>query len=302
LIAFLLNRRTALGANRARNTSAQFQIIVCSIDYCIDLSFSYIALPNSNFRTPFVTHQFPPCALIQWSDLFETDDSGDHAIELGWNRGVVFCCIMIKHRQHQLDVERSFDLVVGLLGILKAGGAYVPLDPAYPPERLSFMLEDASAPAGGKVIAQTSADTTDYRFPICIYDGLTAKDVEISVRFKPVSGRVDQAGGIIARVQDPDNYYVVRANALEDNVNLYKVVAGVRRQIVGYSTSVKGGMWHTLSLKVEGDLLEVVFDGQRVIQTRDGTFGGPGKVGLWTKADSVTYFANLEIRNNDKPN
>ena len=164
------------------------------------------------------------------------------------------------------------------------------------------VLEDASAPAGGKVIAQTSADTTDYRFPICIYDGLTAKDVEVSVRFKPVSGRVDQAGGIIARVQDPDNYYVVRANALEDNVNLYKVVAGVRRQIVGYSTSVKGGTWHTLSLKVEGDLLEVVFDGQRVIQTRDGTFGGPGKVGLWTKADSVTYFANLEIRNNDKPN
>src|SRR5712691_5959378 len=92
------------------------------------------------------------------------------------------------------------------------------------------VLEDASAPAGGKVIAQTSADTTDYRFPICVYDGLTAKDVEVSVRFKPVSGRVDQAGGIIARVQDPDNYYVVRANALEDNVNLYKVVAGVRRQ------------------------------------------------------------------------
>jgi hypothetical protein len=163
------------------------------------------------------------------------------------------------------------------------------------------VLEDSSVP-GGKVIAETSSDTTDYRFPICIYDGLVAKDVEVSVRFKPVSGRVDQAGGIIARVQDSANYYVVRANALEDNVNLYKVVVGVRRQIVGHNIKVTGGTWHTLSLKAEGDLLEVVFDGKRVIQTRDGTFGGPGKVGLWTKADSVTYFANFEIRRSDKPN
>jgi hypothetical protein len=163
-----------------------------------------------------------------------------------------------------------------------------------------LVLDDPSAPTGGKVIAETSGDSVDYRFPICVYDGLTAKDVEVSVQFKPVAGSVDQAGGIIARVQDKLNYYVTRANALEDNVRLYKVVGGERRQIAGQNLKVTAGAWHTLFLKVEGDLLEVSFDGKRVIQTRDSTFGGPGKVGLWTKADSLTYFSNLKIVVNDK--
>jgi hypothetical protein len=160
------------------------------------------------------------------------------------------------------------------------------------------VLDDSSAPGGGKVIAETSSDITDYRFPICIYDGLTAKNVDVSVQFKPVSGSLDQAGGLIARVQDSDNYYVARANALEDNVNLYKVVAGERRKIASFKAKVSEGVWHTLSLKVEEDLLEVGFDGKRVIQARDQTFAGPGKVGLWTKADSLTLFTNLQIRIN----
>ena len=162
------------------------------------------------------------------------------------------------------------------------------------------MLDDASAPLGAKVIAETSADSTDYRFPICIYDGVTATNVEVSVRFKPIAGRVDQAGGLIARVQNSDNYYVARANALEDNVNLYKVVAGDRRKIAGYKGKVSEGVWHTLALKVEGDLLEVAFDGKRVLQARDGTFAGSGKASLWTKTDSLTHFANLQISSSDK--
>lgn len=162
------------------------------------------------------------------------------------------------------------------------------------------VLDDPSAPAGGKVIAETSSDTTDYRFPICIYNGVTAKNVDVSVQFKPIAGSLDQAGGLIVRVQDPDNYYVARANALEDNVNLYKVVAGERRKIASYKAKVTEGVWHTLSLKVDEDLLEVAFDGKRVIQTHDETFAGPGKVGLWTKADSLTHFANFQIHPSDK--
>jgi len=156
------------------------------------------------------------------------------------------------------------------------------------------VLEDATAP-GHVVIAETSRDIADYRFPLCIYDHVIAKDVEISVKFKPVAGSVDQAGGVIARVQDPLNYYVTRANALEDNVRLYKVVAGVRRQLAGQNVTVSPGNWHTLSLKIAGDLLEVTFDGTRVIQSRDSTFAGSGKVGIWTKADSLTHFADLNI-------
>lgn len=156
------------------------------------------------------------------------------------------------------------------------------------------VLEDPSA-AGGKVIAETSRDSADYRFPMCVYEGLWAKDVEVSVRFKPVAGSVDQAGGIIVRAQDSLNYYVARANALEDNVRFYKVVEGVRRQITGQNLKVASGTWHTLSLKAEGDLIEVAFNGARVIQVRDATFSEAGKVGIWTKADSVTYFSEIDI-------
>ena len=85
------------------------------------------------------------------------------------------------------------------------------------------VVDDASVPAG-RVLAQTSTDQTDYRFPLAIYDGVSAKDVEVTVRFKAVAGRVDRAGGIAVRLTDADNYYVLRANALEDNVNFYHVV------------------------------------------------------------------------------
>ena len=106
------------------------------------------------------------------------------------------------------------------------------------------VVDDASVPAG-RVLAQTSADQTDYRFPLAIYDLVTAKDVEVAVRFKAVAGRVDRAGGIAVRLTDADNYYVLRANALEDNVNFYHVVRGSRRQIRGVDAKVEfGSMAH----------------------------------------------------------
>jgi len=157
------------------------------------------------------------------------------------------------------------------------------------------VTEDTSA-SGGKVIAETSRDTADYRFPLCIYDGAVERDVEVSVLFKPVAGEVDQAGGVIARARDSENYYVVRANALEANVRLYKVTEGIRRQIAGHNTEVKSGVWHRLSLTVIGDQLDVTFDGTSVLSARDQTFSEPGKAGLWTKADSLTHFAECNIR------
>src|ERR1700730_6230445 len=152
------------------------------------------------------------------------------------------------------------------------------------------VLDDASA-LGGRFIAETSRDTADYRFPLCIYDGATLRDVEVSVLFKPVAGEIDQAAGLIARAQDAQNYYVVRANALEANVRLYKVVDGVRRQIAGHNIEVTSGVWHSLSLRIVGDKLAASFDGAPVLSVRDQTFTEPGKTGLWTKADSLTHFA-----------
>jgi hypothetical protein len=157
------------------------------------------------------------------------------------------------------------------------------------------VVEDASVPAG-RVLAQTSNDQTDYRFPLAIYDGVTARDVEVTVRFKAVAGRIDRAGGISVRFDGPDDYYVLRANALEDNVNFYRVVHGSRRQIHGVNVKVTSGQWHTLSLRGVGDQFTIGFDGATLFTMTDRTFAGPGKVALWTKADSITYFDSLTIR------
>jgi hypothetical protein len=157
------------------------------------------------------------------------------------------------------------------------------------------VVDDASVPAG-RVLAQTSTDQTDYRFPLAIYDGVTAKDVEVTVRFKAVAGRVDRAGGIAVRLIDADNYYVLRANALEDNVNFYHVVRGSRRQIRGVDTKVASDQWHTLSLKAAGDQFTIGFNDKTLFTVADRTFANAGKVALWTKADSVTRFDGLTIR------
>jgi hypothetical protein len=157
------------------------------------------------------------------------------------------------------------------------------------------VVEDSSVPLG-KVLAQTSTDQTDYRFPLAIYDGITAKDIEVSVRFKAVGGRIDRAGGIAVRLADPDNYYVLRANALEDNVNFYHVVCGSRRQISGASVKVPSDQWQTLTLRAVGDQFTITFNDRTLFTATDRTFANAGKVGLWTKADSVTWFDALTIR------
>jgi hypothetical protein len=149
--------------------------------------------------------------------------------------------------------------------------------------------------AAQKAIAQTSQDRTDYRFPLAVYQPITAKDVDVTVRFKPVEGKVDQAGGIAVRLASPDNYYVVRANALEDNVRFYRVLNGRRQQIQGADVKVAPSQWHTLGLRAEGNRFTVSFDGKPLYTAEDGTFANPGKVALWTKADSVTHFDAISI-------
>jgi hypothetical protein len=158
------------------------------------------------------------------------------------------------------------------------------------------VVEDVTAPSGGKVLAQTSTDKTSLRFPLCVYDGFTAPDVTVSVRFKPVSGTVDQAAGLVARYRDKDNYYVVRANALENNIRLYKVERGNRKQFAAANVKVPSGEWQTLALKVKGAHFRVIFNDVLLFEADDGTFKNAGKVGLWTKADSVTSFDDLRVK------
>lgn len=154
-----------------------------------------------------------------------------------------------------------------------------------------------------KVLAQTDPDSTRSRFPVAVLSGVSAADVDLSVRFKPISGRVDQAAGLVWRYQNQDNYYIVRANALEDNVVLYKVEGGKRTDLplkgegrtYGKKSEVPAGQWSTLRVVANGPTFEVHLNGSKLYDVEDKTFSKPGKVGVWTKADSVTQFDDLSV-------
>ena len=163
---------------------------------------------------------------------------------------------------------------------------------------------DETAPSPSQVLAQADGDTTSYRFPHCVLDSVTARDVDLSVRFKPISGREDQAGGLVWRYRDKDNYYVVRANALESNVVMYKLENGKRSDLdpvgagpraYGKKAEVPSGAWSELRVVVRGSLASVSLNGQKLFDVEDRTFTEGGKVGIWTKADSVTHFDDFTV-------
>lgn len=157
------------------------------------------------------------------------------------------------------------------------------------------VIADPAAPSKPNVVAQTSTDQTDYRFPLLISDEGSFQDLDLSVRFKAVSGSIDRAGGLVFRLRDPNNYYIVRANALENNYRLYHVVNGRRSQFAGSNFKVTSGEWHELRVEATGNKITCYYDGDKKIEAADSTFKDAGEVGLWTKADSVTYFDDLKV-------
>ncbi len=154
-----------------------------------------------------------------------------------------------------------------------------------------------------KVLVQTDPDPTGSRFPLAVLSDVSAADVDLSVRVKPISGRADRAAGLVWRYQNADNYYLVRANALENNVVLYKVENGRRTDLpvkgkgrtYGQKVTVPSGQWSTLRVVANGPLTEVHFDGAKLFEVEDTTFRQAGQVGVWTKADSVTQFDDLTV-------
>jgi hypothetical protein len=160
------------------------------------------------------------------------------------------------------------------------------------------VVADATA-EGGKALAQLSTDTREHRFLTAFYTPVVAADVEVTARFKPVAGKTDQAGGVVARLVDAKNYYIARANALEDNVRFYRVRGDVRQQLATADLKVAPGVWHTLTLRARGDRFTVLFDGKLMHTTTDKTPGSrptAGRIGVWTKSDSITYFDKIEIK------
>jgi hypothetical protein len=163
---------------------------------------------------------------------------------------------------------------------------------------------DANAPSKPNVLAQLSADRTDARFPMAILNTINCRDGEVSVKFKTMAGKTDQVAGLVWRYRDPNNYYLVRANALENNIVLYRVEGGNRVSIApkgkppatyGVRHRIPPRTWNVLKISFKKSRFEVYFDHRKVFVSEDYTFTLPGKVGLWTKADSVTYFDDFQV-------
>lgn len=156
---------------------------------------------------------------------------------------------------------------------------------------------DSTAPSRAKVVKQSGQAT----YPLLLKNETSMKDGFVEIQFKAISGSEDRAGGIVWRVKDANNYYVVRANALEDNVVLYKTVNGVRRSIdivgrkggYGVKASVPSKQWLRLRVEFKGNRFAVIYNGKQIFEAEDSTFKDAGRVGLWTKADSVTLFGEI---------
>src|SRR5258706_3560989 len=150
---------------------------------------------------------------------------------------------------------------------------------------------DPTAPSASNVLKQSGSGP----FPWCVKQGTALADGAVEVKFKPLSGREDQAGGIVWRFKNGDNYYVCRANALENNVSLYYTEGGRRKTIKYVDAPVPPKVWHTLRVEFSGERISVALNGKTYIDLKDAHIKGPGAVGLWTKADSVTVFDDFSF-------
>ena len=155
---------------------------------------------------------------------------------------------------------------------------------------------DAGAPSKPNVLKQSGRGD----FPWCVKSEPQIADGHVEVKFKPVSGKEDQAGGVVWRWKDGDNYYVARANALEDNVSLYYTEHGRRLTIKYVDAPVAKNQWHTLRVEFAAKGIRVALDGKVYIEADDGHIAGPGRVGVWTKADSVTLFDDFAYGQADR--
>lgn len=158
------------------------------------------------------------------------------------------------------------------------------------------VLEDESAPSGNQVLAQTSSDGPRPLFNLCVADGTAYTDVDLSVALKAVTGRIDQGGGPVWRYQDENNYYIARHNPLEDNYRVYKVVDGRRTQLATADITIPSGTWYTLRIVHRGDRIQCYLNGKLHLDVEDHTFTQAGRIGLWTKADAVTSFDDLQVK------
>jgi len=163
------------------------------------------------------------------------------------------------------------------------------------PPLLAPLSREAPVVTRRAVVAQTSTDPTDERFPMLIYDGETFKDFNLATRFKIVGGTVEQMAGVVFRYQNESNYYVLRASALGNNVRFYKVVDGVRSDPIGPELNVSTNTWHTLAVQCQGNQITCWLDGQLLMPPLHDDSFAAGNIGFRTKSDAISYFGETTI-------
>jgi hypothetical protein len=191
----------------------------------------------------------------------------------------------------RIDFEES------AVGVLPAGWS---ADKTGAGEEIKWAI---AADGNNKVLAQLAKNNPNSHFNVVTLDSISARNVALKTRFKAISGSKDQGGGFVWRYRDARNYYIVRANPLENNVVLYKVENGKRTDLpligkgrtYGAEAKVPTKTWNELEMVAQDDLFTVKVNGRELFRVKDATFPQAGKVGFWTKADAVTYFDDLEI-------
>jgi hypothetical protein len=165
------------------------------------------------------------------------------------------------------------------------------------------IFRDDTSPAKPYVLAERPGDARQESSSLILWDKAYFRDGDVSVRFKPVAGKRDRSGGLVWRYRDPNNYYVLDADAIRNTLVMFKVQNGNRiplapksRRFAEPARMVPSDQWSVLHVKIRGSHYIVYFDHREVFEVNDSTFSGPGKTGLWTKADSVTYFADFQVK------
>ncbi|HVU27270.1 MAG TPA: family 16 glycoside hydrolase [Verrucomicrobiae bacterium] len=168
----------------------------------------------------------------------------------------------------------------------EVASAFAPLTP---------QAAQAATPHKQPVLAQTNVDPTDERFPMFVYDGETFRDFKLTTQFKIINGVMEQMAGVVFRFQNESNFYVVRASALGRNLRFYKVVDGIRSDPIGPALDISTGAWHSLAIQCQGNQITCWLDDKLAMPSlNDNTFSA-GKIGFWTKSDSLTYFGDTTI-------
>lgn len=201
------------------------------------------------------------------------------------------CAVALSGADNQPKTRQTFE--EAKVGAMPAG--WTAAKTGKGPGSVWKVLEDSSAPGGGKVLAQTSSEGPGSLFNLCVKDDTQFEDVDLSLALKPVAGKTDQGGGPVWRFLDADNYYVARINPLEGNFRLFKVIQGKRTQLATADVVSPAQKWHTIRIIHRGSQIQCQLDGKLLLEASDDALTKAGRIGLWTKADAVTSFGDISV-------